>query len=592
VTNVTYEDRTDATTPTGETTEWAAEHANEVKDAINSKADQTSLDELQVAVDAISDDLSEVLTEAVTDIIETGGEALDEFGSALAEAQSHADSASKLMMFESYADLTPEERAEVVGLFLAGPEFNGPVNPGEFAYVDVGGMLTGWWFNHAVEGLFNCTEADFPSEDTRFSTFVTDGDGTTHLFQTAAELGITGGGGFTGASPAEQIAGTDTIKGSTCDSVAALWEAGSDVAADTTTTLGFGGYFTITGNTAITAFAFTNDKAGRAAKLRFTGTPAITHHGTSMILPGGANITMVAGATATIVSLGSGNFVMVDYVPGAVTGTGSRVLATSPTFVTPALGTPSSGVITNCTGGPTLTSATLVTPALGTPTSGVLTNCTGGPTLTNATLVTPILGTPQSGTLTNCTGLPNAGLVTLPLTIGTTEIYVDATEMTAAITSGAEPVFVEMATNDQMVQGFAFDTTADEFAHFKVVFPKKWNNSTVLARPIWYHTSSNATATVTWCFEAVATSNDDTMDVAWGTAQRVVDDGATGLDNYTGANSSALTIGGTPASGDLIFFRVSRDVDGNGTAGNDDLAQDAILLGVVLTITTSAATDA
>ena len=32
------------------------------------------------------------------------------------------------------------------------------------------------------------------------------------------------------------------------------------------------------------------------------------------------------------------------------TGTGSVVLNTSPTFVTPALGTPASGVLTNCTG--------------------------------------------------------------------------------------------------------------------------------------------------------------------------------------------------------------------------------------------------
>jgi len=69
-----------------------------------------------------------------------------------------------------------------------------------------------------------------------------------------------------------------------------------------------------------------------------------------------------------------------------------------------ALGTPSSGDLSNCTGGPTLTNATLVTPALGTPSSGTLDNCTGGPTLTSPTLVTPALGTPSSGTLDNCTG--------------------------------------------------------------------------------------------------------------------------------------------------------------------------------------------
>lgn len=154
------------------------------------------------------------------------------------------------------------------------------------------------------------------------------------------------------------------------------------------------------------------------------------------------------------------------------TGSGALVFATSPTLVTPVLGTPASGALTNCTGLPLTTgvtgtlpvanggtgvttstgtgsvvlsnSPTLVTPALGTPASGTLTNCTGLPVstgisglgtgvatflatpssdnlrsavtdetgtgalvfATSPTLVTPTLGTPASGTLTNCTGLP------------------------------------------------------------------------------------------------------------------------------------------------------------------------------------------
>ena len=59
------------------------------------------------------------------------------------------------------------------------------------------------------------------------------------------------------------------------------------------------------------------------------------------------------------------------------TGSGTAVFATSPTLVTPALGTPSALVLTNATG--TLTSPTFVTPALGTPASGTLTNATGLP---------------------------------------------------------------------------------------------------------------------------------------------------------------------------------------------------------------------
>lgn len=99
------------------------------------------------------------------------------------------------------------------------------------------------------------------------------------------------------------------------------------------------------------------------------------------------------------------------------TGTGSVVLSNTPTLVTPILGTPQSGTLTNCTGLPIGTGvANLgsgVATFLTTPSSANLrtavTDETGTGSLvfaTSPTLVTPILGTPQSGTLTNCTSLP------------------------------------------------------------------------------------------------------------------------------------------------------------------------------------------
>jgi hypothetical protein len=99
------------------------------------------------------------------------------------------------------------------------------------------------------------------------------------------------------------------------------------------------------------------------------------------------------------------------------TGSGSLVFATSPTLVTPALGTPSSGTLTSCTGLPISTGvsglAAGVAAFLATPSSANLitavTDETGSGLLvfaTSPTLTTPLLGTPTSGTLTNCTGLP------------------------------------------------------------------------------------------------------------------------------------------------------------------------------------------
>ncbi len=68
----------------------------------------------------------------------------------------------------------------------------------------------------------------------------------------------------------------------------------------------------VSGTVTITSFGSTCG-AGTQKFLNFTGILALTHNGTSLILPTAANITTVAGDTAIAVALGSGNWRVVSY---------------------------------------------------------------------------------------------------------------------------------------------------------------------------------------------------------------------------------------------------------------------------------------
>jgi hypothetical protein len=54
------------------------------------------------------------------------------------------------------------------------------------------------------------------------------------------------------------------------------------------------------------------------------------------------------------------------------------------------------------------------------------------------------------------------------------------------------------------------------------------------------------------------------------------------------AESAAVTIAGTPANDELVHFRVQRVV----SDGNDDMAEDLLLVGIRVFYTTNALNDA
>lgn len=104
------------------------------------------------------------------------------------------------------------------------------------------------------------------------------------------------------ATTTEVLTGTNATKAVTPDALAAIWEKGSDIASASTISIGEGRLFHVTGTTGITDIDFATDHSGRGAWLVFDGALTITHNATTLILPGAANITTVAGDSAFVVS--------------------------------------------------------------------------------------------------------------------------------------------------------------------------------------------------------------------------------------------------------------------------------------------------
>jgi len=169
---------------------------------------------------------------------------------------------------------------------------------------------------------------------------------------------------------------------------------------------------------------------------------------------------------------------------------------------------------------------------------------------------------------------------------GKETIFVSAAAMTPRTTNGAAVVTQELATNDIMLRSLDFDTTTEEGAGFMVAMPKSWNESTVTFRAYW--TAGSGSGGVAWGLAGYALSDDDAIDTAVSGQQIVTDTFLAANDMHISAESSAITIGGTPAEGDAVYFEITREV---GDAA-DTLAVDAKLIGIHVYITSNASTDA
>lgn len=169
---------------------------------------------------------------------------------------------------------------------------------------------------------------------------------------------------------------------------------------------------------------------------------------------------------------------------------------------------------------------------------------------------------------------------------GKQTIYIPARAMVSRTTNGAGDGTAESSSNKIMQKTKDFDTTTQEFVQFDVAMPKSWDTGTITFIPYWTATGGTASNTVDFALQAVAVSNDDAIDAAFGTEQVSTDALITAGDIHVGPESSAITITGSPAAGDILFCQLKRNVS------TDNLAVDAKLLGIKVFFSTNAQTDA
>ena len=160
-------------------------------------------------------------------------------------------------------------------------------------------------------------------------------------------------------------------------------------------------------------------------------------------------------------------------------------------------------------------------------------------------------------------------------------IWVGAGAMSTASTNGAAAGADSWtSTSKYLTQDkYIFDATTNEYVFFNMVMPEQWDLGTMKVKFYW-KASSSAAGDVIWGIKSNARSNDDKIDVAFGTAVVVTDAAHEEADadqpvSITDATGN-MTVGNSPAADDMIYFAIYRDANALG----DTYAVDAELLGV------------
>lgn len=133
-------------------------------------------------------------------------------------------------------------------------------------------------------------------------------------------------------------------------------------------------------------------------------------------------------------------------------------------------------------------------------------------------------------------------------------------------------------SDNASLDGWDFDGSTDEYVMAKFALTD-WDLGTVKAKVHWTQDYTNSGVSVVWGVQLGSQGDSDAFGATLGTEQTVTDGVQTADDLAISSATSAITVGSTPAEGDMLIIKVWR----RATNGSDDFSMDdARLLGVQL----------
>ncbi len=172
--------------------------------------------------------------------------------------------------------------------------------------------------------------------------------------------------------------------------------------------------------------------------------------------------------------------------------------------------------------------------------------------------------------------------------IGKHTVWIPAGAMRPTASNGAASLAdLETTSGRPDITTLDFDQSSDQFAQWSVQLPRSFDGGTLAFTAYW--TAAVAVTSpqgTTWELQCVHVGNDDTIDVAYGTAIEISSAGiATAEDMVVTSESAPVTCAGTWQDADLSYFRIGRDVS------EDVMTTDSKLLGVALRFTADTMND-